>query len=218
MRVIVVDDSVLLREGIVRLLDEAGHEVVAQHRDATTLIESVTNTHPDLVLLDIRMPPTHTTEGLDAAAELRRTFPGLGVVVLSQYTETRSAVELLADDRGGLGYLLKDRIAEVGEFLDALVRVAAGGSVIDPSVVARLVSRERRNNPIDALTERERDVLGLMAEGRSNAAIAERLGVQVRTVESHVSAILTKLGVHDEPDDHRRVRAVVLYLSHVDGR
>ncbi len=216
MNTIVVDDSVLLREGIVRVLDDAGFAVVAQRGDADGLVELVDTTGAGLVVLDIRMPPAHTTEGLEAAIALRATRPGVAVVVLSQYIETRYALELLADGSPGVGYLLKDRVAAIGEFVDAVRRVTAGGTVIDPQVVARIVARERRHNPLDALSEREREVLGLMAEGRSNQAIADRLVVNLRTVETHVGSLLTKLGIPVAPDDHRRVRAVLVHLSHTD--
>jgi serine/threonine-protein kinase len=214
MKVLVVDDSVLLREGLVRLLMDAGIEVVGQRGDAEGLVETVTTTGADVVILDIRMPPTHTIEGLAAAVSLRSARPDVAVVLLSQYVETRYALDLLAGGADGVGYLLKDRIADVEDFLDALVRVAAGGAVIDPLVVSRMVARERRSDPLQSLSDRERAVLELMAEGRSNQAIADRLVVHVRTVESHVSSLMSKLGVSPEPDDHRRVRAVLLYLAH----
>jgi DNA-binding NarL/FixJ family response regulator len=214
VKVLVVDDSVLLRAGLVRLLVDAGIEVVGQRGDAEDLVDTVTTTGAELVILDIRMPPTHTIEGLAAAVSLRAVRPDVAVVVLSQYVETRYALDLLAGGADGVGYLLKDRIADVEEFLDALVRVAAGGAVIDPLVVSRMVARERRFDPLHSLSERERAVLELMAEGRSNQAIADRLVVHVRTVESHVSSLMSKLGVSPEPDDHRRVRAVLLYLAH----
>jgi DNA-binding NarL/FixJ family response regulator len=214
VKVLVVDDSVLLREGLVRLLEDAGIEVVGQRGDAEGLVETVTTTGAEVVILDIRMPPTHTIEGLAAAVSLRAARPDVAVVLLSQYVETRYALDLLAGGADGVGYLLKDRIADVEEFLDALVRVAAGGAVIDPLVVSRMVARERRSDPLQSLSEREREVLELMAEGRSNQAIADRLIVHVRTVESHVSSLMSKLGVSPEPDDHRRVRAVLLYLAH----
>lgn len=216
MRTVVVDDSVLLREGVVRVLDGRGFTVVAERGDATDLPEVVDAAGAGLVVLDIRMPPTHTTEGLDAALRLRAVRPGVAVVLVSQYVETRHVVELLADGGAGVGYLLKDRIAAIDDFVDAVRRVSAGGTVIDPQVVARLVARERRNNPLDALSDREREVLGLMAEGRSNQAIADRLVVNTRTVETHVSSLFSKLGILAAPDDHRRVRAVLLYLAHTD--
>jgi len=214
MRVLVVDDSLLLREGIARVLADAGFEIAGLRGDAVELVHHVDASSAELVVIDIRMPPTHTTEGLEAAVHLRSVRPGIGVLLVSQYVETRFALELLADGGAGVGYLLKDRIGDLTEFVDSVRRVAAGGTVIDPDVVARIVARERRNNPLDALSERERAVLALMAQGRSNQAIADRLIVQVRTVESHVSSLLTKLGIGAEPDDHRRVRAVLLHLAH----
>jgi DNA-binding NarL/FixJ family response regulator len=216
MNVLVADDSVLLREGLVRLLEEAGITVVGQLGDATTLVESVDQSGADLVILDIRMPPTHTIDGLIAAVDLRARRPGVAVVLLSQHIETRYALDLLADGAGGVGYLLKDRVADIEDFLDSLDRVARGATVIDPLVVNRIFGRERRRDPLTSLSERERDVLALMAEGRSNQAIADRLVVHVRTVESHVGSILNKLGISAEPDDHRRVRAVLLYLDHAN--
>jgi DNA-binding NarL/FixJ family response regulator len=217
VKVYVVDDSVLLREGVVRLLADAGFDVVGQQGDTRDLTANVTAAGADVVVLDIRMPPTHTVEGLDAAMVLRREHREIGVLLLSQYVETQFALDLLADGADGVGYLLKDRVADIDEFVAAVTRVGTGGVAIDPLVVSRMVSRERRRNPLGALSERERDVLALMAEGRSNLAIAERLVVNTRTVESHVGSILTKLGVSPEPDDHRRVRAVLLYLAHQDG-
>jgi DNA-binding NarL/FixJ family response regulator len=214
MRVLVADDSVLFREGLVRLLEDSGIEVVAQTGHTNGLVDLVSQTGVDLVILDIRMPPTHTIDGLVAASALRAANPNLSVVLLSQYIETRYAMDLLADGTGGVGYLLKDRVADIDEFLDALHRVARGGTVIDPLVVSRIFARERRHDPLGELTDREREVLALMAEGRSNQAIADRLIVHVRTVETHVSSVLSKLGIGPEPDDHRRVRAVLLYLDH----
>jgi DNA-binding NarL/FixJ family response regulator len=217
MKTLVIDDSILIREGIVRILHDAGFEIVGQRSDATGLIDLIDETGARLVVIDIRMPPTHTTEGLEAAIALRANRPEVAIVLVSQYVETRYAVELLADGRPGVGYLLKDRIAAIEEFVDAVRRVAAGGTVIDPQVVARMVARQRRNNPLETLSEREREVLALMAEGRSNQAIADRLIVNFRTVETHVSSLLSKLGIGPEPDDHRRVRAVLLHLTHTSG-
>jgi DNA-binding NarL/FixJ family response regulator len=217
MRVIVVDDSVLLREGIVRLLEDANIDVVAQFGDTTQLVERVGALTPDLVVLDIRMPPTHTTEGLEAAVVLRKQFPNVAVLLLSQYVESRYAIDLIEGNAKHVGYLLKDRVANIREFIAAVHHVADGGTVIDPTVVSRLVGRERRNNPISRLSEREREVLSLMAEGRSNSAIAEHLVLNGKTIESHVRSIFTKLDLDVEVDDHRRVRAVLFYLAHHDG-
>jgi DNA-binding NarL/FixJ family response regulator len=213
VRVILVDDAALLREGIASLLERAGHEVVAQRGDATDLVEVVARHRPDVVVIDIRMPPTNTTEGLEAAVALRAEYPGLGVMVLSQHIETRYALDLIATGAAGVGSLLKDRVADVDEFLDALGRVADGQTAIDPDVVTRVVQRERRNNPLDRLTGREREVLALMAEGHSNATIAARLVLNLRTIETHVGAILTKLDLPPESEAHRRVRAVLTYLA-----
>lgn len=212
MRVMLADDSILLREGVARLLSDAGFAVVSQHGNADDLLEAVRSDPPDVAITDIRMPPTHTNEGLRAAHEIRAEHPEVGVLVLSQYVETDYAMDLVSEGAAGLGYLLKDRVANVQEFTDAVRRVAAGGSVIDPDVVSRLVGRARQSNPIDALSERERDVLGLMAEGRSNQAISEQMFVSPKTVEGHVRNIFTKLGLEDTPDDHRRVLAVLTFL------
>lgn len=212
MRVVIVDDSVLLREGVASLLRDHGFDVVATYPDAEHLVDNLTSDPPDLVVLDIRMPPTHTTEGLDAALQVRTDLPGVAVLLLSQHVETREAVELIAGGSEKVGYLLKDRVTDVDDFVDAARRVAAGGTAIDPTVVSRLIGRQRRNNPLDVLTEREREVLGRMAEGRSNMAIAKELDLTERTVESHVRNLFTKLGLLPEADDHRRVRAVLLYL------
>ena len=217
LRVIVVDDSVLLREGICRILEDAGIEVVAQRGDTSDLDQVVGELKPDLVVLDIRMPPTHTTEGLEAAVALRRNHPSCAVILLSQYVETRYALELIADGAASVGYLLKDRVVDVEQFLAALRRVAAGDTAIDPEVVTRLVGRERLRNPIDELTVREQEVLSLMAEGHDNAEVAANLKLNARTVESHVSNIFTKLGLLPEVEGHRRVRAVLTYLENADG-
>jgi DNA-binding NarL/FixJ family response regulator len=214
MRVVIADDSLLLREGVSRLLAEAGIEVVGQAADADELLLEVADKKPDVAIVDIRMPPTHTDEGLRAARELRSLYPALGVLVLSQYVRASYALELLADDASGVGYLLKDRVSDVHELSDAVQRVGGGGSVLDPSVVAQLVGRRRpRNDPIDELSEREREVLALMAEGRSNRAIGERLFITDRTVEKHVKSILMKLEIPATQDDHRRVLAVLAYLG-----
>jgi DNA-binding NarL/FixJ family response regulator len=213
MRVVVADDSVLLREGVARLLQEAGFEVVAQAGDAEDLLRKVGAHKPDVAIVDVRMPPTQTDEGLRAAAEIRRSRPGTGVLVLSQVVEAGSALELFADGAGGLGYLLKDRVADLDRFTDAVRRVAEGGSALDPEVVSLLLGRRRREDPLGALTPREREVLELMAEGRSNHAIAEQLVVTERAVEKHVTSIFGKLGLAPAAEDHRRVLAVLRYLE-----
>ena len=214
MRVVIADDSVLLREGVSRLLAEAGFEVVGQAGEVDELLREVAEKEPDVAIVDIRMPPTHTDEGLRAARELRRGHPSLGVLVLSQYVRPSYAFELLAEDARGVGYLLKDRVSDLRELSDAVRRVGEGGSVLDPSVVSQLVGRRRQgHDAIDDLTERERQVLALMAEGRSNRAIAERLVITDRTVEKHVRSILGKLHIAGSPDDHRRVLAVLAYLG-----
>jgi DNA-binding NarL/FixJ family response regulator len=212
MRVVVADDSVLLREGIVRLLDEAGVEVVAQAGDADDLLRKASAHRPDVAVVDIRMPPTGTDDGLRAALEIRRSLPGTGVLVLSQYVEEGYALDLVGDGADGTGYLLKDRVADVERFVDAVRRVGAGGSVLDPEVVASLLDRRRRDDPLAELTDREREVLALMAEGRSNQAIAEQLVVTERAVEKHVTSIFNKLGLTPAPEDHRRVLAVLTFL------
>ena len=211
MRVVVAEDSVLLREGLARLLTEAGHVVEAAAGDAEEFLREVAAHRPDAVVVDVRMPPTFTDEGLRAALVVRSTWPDVGVLVLSQYVEERYATELLSDRPQGVGYLLKDRVADLTEFLDALERVAAGGSALDPEVVAQLLARSR--HPLAALTPRERDVLALMAEGRSNSAIAGRLVVSERAVEKHISNIFSKLGLPPSDSDHRRVLAVLAYLG-----
>ena len=210
MRVVVADDSVLLREGIVRLVTEAGHEVVAAVGDGPSLVTAITEHRPDVSIVDVRMPPSHTDEGLRAAIEARRNVPGTPILVLSQYVELSYADDLLADRVGAVGYLLKDRVADVDEFLDGLVRVAGGGTVLDPEVVSQLfVSRK---DPIRTLTPRERDVLRLMAEGRTNTAIARALVVTEGAVEKHISNIFGKLALAPSDSDHRRVMAVLSYL------
>jgi len=211
-RVVIAEDSVLLREGIARLLADAGFEVVGQAGTAEELLLKVRSYSPDVAVVDIRMPPTHTDEGLRAAREIRERHPGTAVLVLSQYVEPEYALDLLADSAEGVGYLLKDRVGDVGEFAAAVRRVAEGGSALDPAVVARLVGRTRRDDPLDRLTPREREVLGLMAEGRSNQAIGERLVVTERAVEKHVTSIFGKLGLPADAADHRRVLAVLAYL------
>ena len=212
MRVILADDSVLLREGLARMLSESGFEVVAQVGDAEALLATVDADPPDVCIVDIRMPPTNTTEGLQAALHLRVHHPEVAVLVLSQYVETRYAMELLAQGADGVGYLLKDRVGDIAELLAALRSVVAGRSVIDPAVVSRLVGRHRRADPMEALTAREREVLEQMAEGRSNRAIGERLFLSPKTVEAHVSSIFSKLGIEDTADDNRRVLSVLTWL------
>jgi DNA-binding NarL/FixJ family response regulator len=208
----VVEDSVLLREGIARLLTDAGFEVVARCGDALQLRAELAVTVPDVVVLDIRLPPTHTDEGLRAAIEVRSKFPGLGVLVLSQYVEVGLAMRLLADSAEGVGYLLKDRISDVPEFIGAVRRVAAGGSAVDPTIVSTLLSRRRRDDPLAQLTPREREVLELMAVGTSNQGIADRLVITVRAAEKYVSSIFSKLGLPATGSESRRVLAVLLFL------
>jgi len=212
MRIALADDAGLLREALASALASAGFEVVGQAGDAEGLLRIVDAESPDVVVLDVRMPPTHTTEGLEAARAIRARHPGMAILVLSQYVETRYAVDLLREDPSGVGYLLKDRVTKVADLAEAVRRVASGGSVIDPEVVARLIGRPRAHSPLDELTPREREILGLMAEGRSNQAIAERLTLEVKTVEGHVRAIFSKLGLEPAAEDHRRVLAVVAYL------
>jgi DNA-binding NarL/FixJ family response regulator len=206
LRIAIADDSVLMREGMARLLTEAGFEVVSQSGDPTQLLAAVREQHPDVAIVDIRMPPTHTDEGLRAAEAIR-------ILVLSQYVETSFALRLVADGAGGMGYLLKDRVDDLEDFADAVRRIARGGSVIDPEVVAQLVGRRRARVPLDDLTEREHEVLGLMAEGRSNQAICDRLFLAPKTVEAHIANIFSKLELIPAPDDHRRVLAVLAYLK-----
>jgi len=212
MRVIVAEDMMLTREGIVRLLIEAGVEVVGQVEDAEPLLTAVAEHRPDAVLLDIRMPPTYTDEGIVAARCIRASYPEIGLVLLSQYVEPTLALELIDRIPGGMGYLLKERVADVALIVDALRRVSEGETVVDPTIVARLLGRARRDDPLSTLTEREREVLGLVAEGLSNAAIAQRLVVGRRTVETHMTAIFAKLGLEETPDIHRRVVAVLTLL------
>jgi DNA-binding NarL/FixJ family response regulator len=212
LRVIIADDAVLLREGLSRLLTEAGLEVAGTAGDAVQLLHLADALRPDVVLADIRMPPTQTTEGLRAAVQIRRQWPGTAVVVLSQHVETEHLFELLADDPRGVGYVLKERVADVAQFAGAIRRVAAGESVIDPQVVARLVARPRRDSPLQSLTDRELAVLARMAEGRSNHAIASQLHMSAKTVETHIGSMLAKLGLPPAPEDHRRVLAVLTYL------
>jgi len=213
MRIVVADDSVLLREGVVRLLEEANFDVVAQAGDAEDLLRKVNAHKPDLAVVDVRMPPTHTDEGLRAALTIRELHPQTNVLVLSQIVEPSSALELLAGDAAGLGYLLKDRVGDIDRFTESVRRVAEGGSALDPEVVSLLLGRRRQEDPIDALTPREREVLGAMAEGASNNGIAERLVVSERAVEKHVTSIFSKLGLPPDTDSHRRVLAVLRYLE-----
>jgi DNA-binding NarL/FixJ family response regulator len=210
---VIADDAVLLREGLIRLLAENGHEVVAAVGDGPGLVSAVATHTPDVSIVDVRMPPSHTDEGLRAAVQARASVPGTPVLVLSQYVEVSYADDLLADGRGGIGYLLKDRVSEVRDFLDGLSRVAAGGTVLDPEVVAQLFARRRRGDPLRTLTAREREVLGLMAEGRSNTAIARHLVVTEGAVEKHVRNIFTKLDLPPDEEQHRRVLAVLAYLK-----
>jgi DNA-binding NarL/FixJ family response regulator len=210
MRVVIAEDQVLLREGLGRLFADAGHEVVASRGDARDLLATVAGHRPDLVVVDIRMPPTFTDEGAQAAYEIKRSHPQVGVLVLSQHIETSHAIELVT--LGGFGYLLKDRVLAVDEFLDAATRVARGGSALDPTVVGRLLGHGRHAGVLDGLSDREREVLGLMAEGLTNAGIAERLIVSERTVEAHVRNVLTKLNISDSQNGHRRVLAVLAHL------
>jgi DNA-binding NarL/FixJ family response regulator len=214
MRVALADDAVILREGLSRLLQEAGFEVVGLAADGDALLELVERTRPDVAIIDIRMPPTHTDEGLQAAKVIRGRWPQIGLLVLSQHVNTRYALELLSAGSDGIGYLLKERVSDLDELTASVNRVGNGGSVLDPAVVGELVGRRRQaDNPLQNLTEREREVLALMAEGRSNGAIAERLFITDHTVEKHVKNILGTLRLPQSPDDHRRVLAVISYLN-----
>jgi DNA-binding NarL/FixJ family response regulator len=212
VRVVIAEDSGLLRQGLTRLLSDSGFEVVEQVGDGPALVDAVDRHRPDVCVVDVRMPPTHRDEGLRAALEARALVPGLPVLILSQYVEELYAGELLESGPEGVGYLLKDRVADVGDFVDALRRVAAGETVLDPEVVAQLLARRRRDDPLDTLTPREREVLGLMAEGRSNTAIARAMVVTEGAVEKHVRNIFGKLGLPASGSDHRRVLAVLTYL------
>jgi DNA-binding NarL/FixJ family response regulator len=213
MRVVIADDAVLLREGLIRLVEENGHTVVAAVADGPSLVAAIATHRPDVSIVDVRMPPTHTDEGLRAAVEARSLVPGSPILVLSQYVEVSYADDLLADRRGAVGYLLKDRVSQVAEFLDGLRRVAAGGTVLDPEVVGQLLVRRRRDDQLTALTPREREVLSLMAEGLTNTAIARKMVVTEGAVEKHVRNIFTKLGLHQDEEQHRRVLAVLAYLQ-----
>lgn len=212
LTVVVADDSVLLREGLVRLLRENGHEVVAAVGDGPALVQAVADHRPDVSVVDVRMPPSHTDEGLRAAVEARRRIPGSPVLVLSQYVEVSYADDLLADGTGGIGYLLKDRVTAIAEFLDAVERVASGGTVLDREVVAQLLIRRHRHDPLRTLTARETEVLSLMAEGRSNQNIARAMVVSDGAVEKHVGSIFAKLMLPPDDEQHRRVLAVLTYL------
>ncbi|MFJ3897446.1 response regulator [Streptomyces sp. NPDC090083] len=213
LRIVLADDAVLLREGLVRLLTDDGHQVVAAVGDGPALVEAVFTHRPDVAVVDVRMPPTHTDEGLRAAISVRAQLPGTPVLVLSQYVEESYAAELLADGAGAVGYLLKDRVARVEEFLDALARVARGATVLDPQVVSRLLAGQRRKAPLDALTPRERELLALMAEGHSNTAIARRLALSGSAVEKHIGNVFAKLGLPPDDSRHRRVLAVLAHLG-----
>ncbi|HET7521243.1 MAG TPA: response regulator transcription factor [Candidatus Limnocylindria bacterium] len=212
LRIALADDAVLLREALAGSLTAAGFEVVGQAGDVAELTALLQRVEPDVLILDVRMPPTHTTEGLEASHAIRRDHPRIGILLLSQYIETRYALELLRDDPAGVGYLLKERVTRIEQLADAVRRVADGGSVIDPEVVSRLLGRPRAHSPLDELTPREREILGLMAEGRSNSGIAEQLVVDAKTVEGHVTRIFSKLGLEPTGGDHRRVLAVLRYL------
>jgi DNA-binding NarL/FixJ family response regulator len=211
MRIVIGEDSALFREGLARLLTDAGHEIVAKAPDAPSLVSAVSTHAPDLAIIDVRMPPDLTDDGARAARQVRTSHPTLGIVLLSQHVETRHSVELVTSGR--FGYLLKDRVLDVDDFLDALRRVAAGGSALDPEVVSRLIGAHLAHDPLASLTTREREVLALMAEGRTNVGIARRLWLTERTVETHVGSILGKLGLANSDEDHRRVLAVLMYLS-----
>jgi DNA-binding NarL/FixJ family response regulator len=213
MRILIAEDSALLRDGLTRMLTDHGHEVVGAIDDAVGLMQLAEDTHAELVVLDVRMPPTHTDEGVRAALELRARHPDLPIVVLSQYVEENYASELLSGDLGGVAYVLKDRVTDVGQFVETVERVANGGTAIDPEVVSQLLARTRRQRPIAELSPREREVLGLMAEGRSNAAIADELVITQRAVEKHVKNIFQKLRLALADTDHRRVLAVLRYLE-----
>lgn len=213
MRILIAEDSVLLREGLVRLLTDAGHDIVHTTGDATDLLGAVNAHEPDLAIVDVRMPPTFTDEGIRAAVLIRAQNPEVGVLVLSQYVEERYASDLIADNSGGFGYLLKDRVADVSDFLEAVDKVASGGTVLDPEVVSQIMVRSRRDTGIDQLSAREREVLALMAEGKSNSAIASALFLSAGAVEKHISSVFTKLGLSADADDNRRILAVLKFLG-----
>ena len=213
MRIVIAEDAAVIRAGLAEILTDRGHEIVAAVGDAEALKDAVAASQPDVAIVDVRMPPGHTDEGLRAAIAIRRDHPGVGILVFSQYIETRYAADLLATGSGGIGYLLKDRVANVAEFTDAITRIAAGGTALDPEVVSGLLSASRHVSTLSTLTAREHDVLALMAEGRSNSAIADRIIVSERAVEKHISNIFTKLGLPPSDSDHRRVLAVLAYLG-----
>ena len=212
MRVVIADDTMLIREGTARLLEEAGVEVAGKAGDARKLLQIVAREHPDVAIIDIKMPPTHTDEGLVAAEQIRSSHPGVGVLVLSQYLESRYATRLLEHHPEATGYLLKERVSDIGALKDALARIAEGECVLDPTIVTRLIGRSRKTGPLDGLTGREREVLALIAEGRSNRGICEILVLSPKTVEAHVGRIMAKLGLDETPDYHRRVLAVLAFL------
>ncbi len=212
MRAVIADDSVLMREGVARVLQDAGFEVVASVGDADALKRAVASEKPDVAVVDVRMPPTQTDEGSRAAEQIRERYPDVGVLMLSQVVEPQHALRLFGDRAEGFGYLLKDRVLDIDEFVDAVKRVARGGTAMDPEVVSRLVGRPRRDDPVADLSPREREVLGLMAEGRSNAGVCAKLFLSPKTVETHVNSIFNKLRLAQAPDDHRRVLAVLAYL------
>jgi DNA-binding NarL/FixJ family response regulator len=213
MRIVIAEDAAVIRAGLTEILTDRGHEIVASVGDASALLSAVTEHPPDVAIIDVRMPPSHTDEGLRAAITIRRDHPDVGILVFSQYVETRYAADLLATRSGGLGYLLKDRVANVTEFIEAIDRIAAGGTAFDPEVVGGLLNASRHTTALAALTSREQDVLALMAEGRSNSAIAGHLVVTERAIEKHISNIFTKLGLPPSDSDHRRVLAVLAYLG-----
>jgi DNA-binding NarL/FixJ family response regulator len=212
MRIVIAEDAAVIRAGLAEILTDRGHEIVASVGDAEALMDAVAAHLPDVAIVDVRMPPSHTDEGLRAAIAIRRDHPGVGILVFSQYVETRYAADLLAARSGGVGYLLKDRVADVAEFTDAIARIAAGGTALDPEVVSGLLTASRHASTLAALTAREHDVLALMAEGRSNSAIADHLVVSERAVEKHISNIFSKLGLPPSDSDHRRVLAVLAYF------
>ena len=213
LRIVIAEDAAIMRDGLTQTLTRRGHDVVAAVDDAAALLDAVASFKPDVAVIDVRMPPTHTDEGLRAARSIRSEHPGVGVLVFSQYVEARSAAELIAGAPGGVGYLLKDRVADVGEFIEAIRRVAHGGTVLDPEVISQMLGASRRADSLAALTPREREVLGLIAEGRSNAAIAEALVITGGVVEKHIASIFAKLGLAPSDTDNRRVIAAIKYLE-----